>query len=253
MKNVIFQKEKGVALLQIERPEALNALSKEIVDQIGNIVREIQQDEEIRVLLIYSKKNFAAGADIQDMAECDDKEAMDFVFSPVFNRIEKLPIPTIAAIEGYALGGGLELALACDIRMAAENAKLGFPEINLGIMPGAGGTVRAPRCVGCSAAMELIFSGETITAQRAMQIGLISRMEPEQTLFDSAYKFAEKLASKAPVALRTAKKTICEGLEEPSVEKAIEKESRSWASLFTTQDQKEKMKAFLEKKKRRNP
>lgn len=249
MKEVICKKENGIALLRIERPQALNALSKKIVDQIGEFVGEIKINEDVRVLLIHSEKNFAAGADIQDMVDCNEEKARDFVFSQVFNQIEKLPIPSIAAMEGYALGGGLELALACDIRIASEDAKLGFPEINLGIMPGAGGTVRAPRYAGRSAAMELIFSGETITAQRAMQLGLINRVMPEGELFAAAQKFAEKLASKAPLALLAAKSAICQGLAERSREQAIENESRSWAALFNTQDQKEGMNAFLERRK----
>lgn len=248
MKEVSLRKENGVAFLGIERPKMLNALSRDIVSQIDQRLDEIEQDGEIRVLVIYSERNFAAGADIQDMVECDEKAAKAFVFSPVFDRIANLPIPTIAAIEGYALGGGLELALTCDLRFAAETAKLGFPEINLGIMPGAGGTARTPALVGASAAKELIFSGDIISARRAMEIGLVNRVEAEEQLAETTRKFARKLAGKAPLALKTAKRTIREGLSRDTEEAAIQNEAENWASLFRTQDQKEGMKAFLEKR-----
>ena len=167
MSKVTYRKEGNIAILGIDRPEALNALSREIVDDIGSTIEQIKSDEEVRILLIYSEKNFAAGADIGDMVECNETEAREFVFSPVFNEIEDLSIPTIAAIEGFALGGGLELALTCDIRFASEKAKMGFPEINLGIMPGAGGTVRTPRIIGESAAKDMIFSGIIVNADHA--------------------------------------------------------------------------------------
>lgn len=246
--EVSLKKEGGVALLRVERPKRLNALSQAVVSEIREALDEIEADPEIRVLLIHSENNFAAGADIQDMVECNEQEAEEFVFSPVFDRIAALPVPTIAAIEGYALGGGLELALACDIRFAAETAKMGFPEINLGIMPGAGGTVRAPKLIGASAAMELIFSGETIGARRALELGLVNRLEPEETLFEAAWKFAVRLSRKAPIALRTAKNTIREGIAMDSESAAVHNESKRWASLFNTEDQKEGMRAFLEKR-----
>lgn len=249
MNEVIYKKEDAVAVLGINRPKALNALSRSIVDEIGEAVTQIAEDETVRALLIYSKKNFAAGADIGDMVECDEEAAKAFVFSPVYNQIEALQIPTIAAIEGFALGGGLELALACDIRFAAETAKMGFPEINLGIMPGAGGTIRTPQLIGSSAAMKLIFSGETICAEQALQLGLVNRVTAEATLYEEALKFAGKLAAKAPIAMKTAKKTILDGMRASSMADGIEMESENWASLFCTADQKEGMRAFLEKRK----
>lgn len=249
MSEVIYKKEGNVAVLGINRPKALNALSRKIVDDIGEAVAQVAADETVRALLIYSEKNFAAGADIGDMVECSEDEAKAFVFSPVYNQIEALQIPTIAAIDGFALGGGLELALTCDIRFAAETAKMGFPEINLGIMPGAGGTIRAPRLIGASAAMELIFSGNTIGAERALQLGLVNRVTAEETLYEEALKFAGKLAAKAPIAMKTAKKTILDGLNASSVTAGIDMECDNWASLFRTADQKEGMRAFLEKRK----
>lgn len=248
MSEVIYKKEGKVAVLGINRPKALNALSSKIVGEIGKVITQISNDEEVRALLIYSEKNFAAGADIGDMVECSEVEAKAFVFSPVFNKIAKLKIPTIAAIEGFALGGGLELALTCDIRFASESAKMGFPEINLGIMPGAGGTVRAPKIIGVSAAKDLIFTGNTINAERALLLGLVNYVASKDSLYDEALTYAKKLAEKAPIALKTAKETIDRGTA-ISTEKGIELECNNWASLFNTEDQKEGMRAFLKKQK----
>lgn len=248
MSEVIYKKEGKVAVLGINRPKALNALSSKIVGEIGKVITQISNDEEVRALLIYSEKNFAAGADIGDMVECSEVEAKAFVFSPVFNKIEKLKIPTIAAIEGFALGGGLELALTCDIRFASESAKMGFPEINLGIMPGAGGTVRAPKIIGVSAAKDLIFTGNTINAERALLLGLVNYVASKDSLYDEALTYAKKLAEKAPIALKTAKETVDRGTA-ISTEKGIELECNNWASLFNTEDQKEGMRAFLKKQK----
>lgn len=249
MAEVSYKVKDGVAVLSIDRPEALNALSASIVKAIGSAAEEIACDADVKALLIYSRGNFAAGADIKAMAQCDEEAARNFVFSPYFNKIEDLEIPTIAAIEGYALGGGLELALVCDMRFASEDAKLGFPEINLGIMPGAGGTVRTPQLIGTAAAKELIFSGETISADRAEKLGLVNRVFPKDELYEKAYRFAEKLSRKAPIALKTAKKTIEEGLCLETRERALSNETDNWAGLFNTQDQKEGMGAFLEKRK----
>lgn len=248
MGKVSCKVEGGVAVLGIERPEALNALSSDIVGEIEKAVDRISHDPQVRVLLIYSKDNFAAGADVKQMAGCDEKGARKFVFSPCFNKIEALEIPTIAAIEGYALGGGLELALVCDIRFAAEDARLGFPEINLGIMPGAGGTVRAAELIGKAAAKELILSGEMISAKRAEAMGLVNRVISNDELYTSALRFASKLAGKAPIAVKTAKRAVEAGILK-SREEALKNETDEWAGLFNTEDQKEGMKAFMEKRK----
>lgn len=239
--------ENGCAILSIDRPEALNALSREVVDAIDAFLSGL--DASARVLLIYSEKNFAAGADIKGMADCNPETAKEFSFSPTYNKLAALKIPTIAALNGYALGGGLELALACDFRIAADTAKMGFPEINLGIMPGAGGTIRAARCIGASAAMELILTGKTITAGRALELGLVNAVVPTGDLFREAFSLAETLAQKAPAALRTAKETILAGMRTTDVEEAIALEGENWSALFATADQKEGMRAFIEKRK----
>ena len=238
-----------VAVLSINRPEAMNALNRQVVDEIDEAIEHINILHKIRTLVIYSKGNFAAGADIKAMVECSEKDAKDFAFSDTFNKIENLTFPTVALIEGYALGGGLELALTCDIRYASSDAKMGFPEINLGIMPGAGGTVRTPQLVGEAVAKELIFTGRIIDAEEAKDTGLVNRVVAADELESKGMALASKLASKAPCAMSTAKKTIAEGLAEPDRQKAIAAEAADWASLFNTEDQREGMRAFIEKRK----
>lgn len=238
-----------IAVLSINRPEAMNALNRQVVDEIDEAIEKINILHNIRTLVIYSKGNFAAGADIKAMVECSEKDAKNFAFSDTFNKIENLTFPTVALIEGYALGGGLELALACDIRLASFDAKMGFPEINLGIMPGAGGTVRTPRLAGEAVARELIFTGRIIDAMEAKDAGLINSVIVPDELESKGMALALKLASKAPCAMSTAKKTIAAGLAEPDKQKAIETEAENWASLFNTEDQREGMCAFIEKRK----
>ena len=249
MAQVILKKENAVAAISVVRPEALNALSRSIIDEMDELVEEVRKDRDIRCLILHSDKNFAAGADIKKMAECREEEARAFLFSPTYNKIADLPIPVIAAIEGYALGGGMELAMTADIRIAGETAKMGFPEITLGIMPGAGGTIRVPRIVGEAKAKELIFTGDVITVQKAEAMGLVNRVVPDDQVLAEAMKLAGKLARRAPIAMAMAKATIKVGAEEPSYSKAIGIEADNWAKLFTTQDQKEGMSAFIEKRK----
>ncbi|MCB6992077.1 enoyl-CoA hydratase/isomerase family protein [bacterium 210820-DFI.6.37] len=247
--GIIYEQLGSVAVLRIDRPKALNALNRDIVDKMDTFLTGIKGDKEIKALILYGKDNFAAGADIKAMVQCTEREAKAFSFSDTFNKLAALDIPTIAAIEGYALGGGLELALACDLRIAAEDSKMGFPEINLGIMPGAGGTIRAPKLIGAARTKELILTGETISAEKALDMGLVNRVVEKEAVWEAALKLAEKLGKKAPIALAAAKKTIDRGLEQTSVEAGIAMEADNWAALFNTQDQKEGMKAFLEKRK----
>ena len=249
MEGLIYEIIDNIALVKINRPKALNALNKSIVDELDKVIEEINRNSEIKVLVIGSIDNFAAGADIKSMLNCNEEEAKKFSFSNTFQKIVDLRIPTIAAIDGYALGGGLELALTCDFRIASNTAKMGFPEINLGIMPGAGGTIRAPRLIGETKAKELILFGEIIDAERAEKIGLVNIVVNKDMLMDTAMKWAEKLCQKAPVALKVAKDTIEAGMSEPKIEYSIKIESQNWAGLFNTYDQKEGMRAFSEKRK----
>lgn len=246
--SILFEKTGNIAILKIDRPERYNALSRTVVEAIDDVLDSIKKDREIRVLIITGEKNFAAGADIAEMVDITPEEAKAFSFTKTFLKLENLEIPTIAAICGYALGGGLELALACDLRIASEDAKLGLPEINLGIMPGAGGTVRLPRLIGEAKAKELIFLGESLTASEAYQFGMINRMVKNGELMAEALKLATKLAEKSPNALRNAKKSIA-NKDKHSSKEAFINEAEIWSDLFSGNDQKEGMRAFLEKRK----
>jgi len=238
-----------VAIVSVGRPEALNALNREIVDEIEAVIDELAADESVMAVVIGGTENFAAGADIKGLIECDSEKARAFAFHDSYNKIMNLPVPTVAAIDGYALGGGLELALACDMRIATESAKMGLPEINLGIMPGASGTIRLPRLVGYAKACELILSGAVINAQEAEKIGLVNQIVPKEELMPTAMKWCQKFAAKGRISLVTAKKTIAKGLTFPTVEEAGRYEADEWAKLFDTEDQKEGMRAFVEKRK----
>ena len=249
MTQVLLKKEQGIAVISVDRPEALNALSREIIDHMDKLVEEVKEDKEIRCLILHSRKHFAAGADIKNMIECDEEAAKAFLFSPTYDKIADLPIPVIAAIEGYALGGGMELAMTADIRIAGESAKMGFPEITLGIMPGAGGTIRVPNVIGEARAKELIFTGKMIDARKAEFMGLVNDVVPDDQVLEEAMKLARTLCRRAPIALAMAKKTMKAGREEPDQKKGIAMEAANWAKLFTTEDQKEGMRAFIEKRK----
>ena len=249
MSVISLKKEGHVAVLSVVRPEALNALSREIVDEMDVVLEELKKDSDIYCLIFHSEKNFAAGADIKKMADCNEEEAKAFCFSPVYDKIAEFPIPTIAAIEGYALGGGFELALCADIRIAGESAKVGFPEVTLGIFPGAGGTIRAPKLIGPALAMELIFTGEQITAQRALDMGLVNRVVPDEAVLDETMKMAGKIAKRGPVAVRMVKDVIIKGLQMGDVKDGTAYEAQQWAKLFNTYDQKEGMHAFMEKRR----
>lgn len=246
--SIKVEKRGAIAILSIDRPKAMNALSRQIVDEMDVQLDAIAADKEVRALIIYSEKNFAAGADIKEMVHCTPEEAGKFSFIDTYNKLAALPIPTIAAIEGYALGGGLELALACDLRLADEGAVMGFPEIKLGIMPGAGGTIRAPRLIGAARAIELIFTGANVKADRAEEIGLVNRVVPAGTVLAEAEKLAGKLCRMSPIALATAKETIRQGLEIANVAEATKLEAVKWSGMFATNDQTEGMTAFIEKR-----
>lgn len=244
---ILIEKIENIQILKINRPKVFNALNRETVDLIDKKIEEIKKDKEIRALIITGDHHFAAGADISDMIEKTPEEAKAFLFTKTFSKLENIEIPTIAAICGYALGGGLELALACDLRIASEDAQLGLPEINLGIIPGAGGTVRLPRLIGEAKSKELIYLGGRLTASEAYQYGIVNRVVKKEELMEEAFKMAKKLADKAPLALRAAKESILYG-EGRSKTEALKRESELWSGLFASHDQKEGMRAFLEKR-----
>jgi len=247
MKYLKYEIENQIATITINRPEVLNALNKDLIDELGLAVDDMIHEGKARALIITGEgKHFAAGADIVQMIEMNPAQARGFIFSGVYNKIEALPIPVFAAIKGFALGGGLELALACDFRICSSKAKLGLPEIKLGIMPGAGGTQRLPKLIGLSRAREMIYFGDIIDAEKAYQWGLCDRVT-EGDPMEQAKELAQKVLEKSPVALDAAKKTINYGLDK-DLTSGIIFEAMVWSDLFSTADQKEGMRAFHEKR-----
>lgn len=247
--HILLEVNSYVATLTLNRPQVLNALNRSMVDEIDAAIDRIARDNNIRVVVLTGAgKHFAAGADVNDMALMGPEEARSFAFGTIFNKLENLPQPVIAAVKGYALGAGFEMALTADIRLAGSSARFGLPEINLGIMPGAGGTQRLPRLIGNAQAKELIFLGHNIDAPTALQLGLVNRIVADEELLDEALKMAEKMSAKPPLALKMAKRTINTGLN-LDIKSGTDLEVISWSDLFATEDQKEGMKAFLEKRK----
>ena len=241
-----IKRENRVAVIYLNRPREMNALNKAMVEELDRAFNEMAVDDDIKAVVLTGEKNFAAGADITGMLTLTPDEARGFSFSRSFNNIEAFPKPVIAAIYGFAMGGGLELALTCDIRVAAPGAKLGFPEINLGIFPGAGGTQRLPRLIGQGRAKEMIYGGNAIDAGKALEYGLINMLAEDP--LEEALKIAGRLAAKAPIALKLAKQ--CIGLAfDLDQNKGIEFEAAAWASTFATEDQREGMRAFVEKRR----
>lgn len=247
-KQVFLERSGDIAIIRINRPEALNALSRDIVDEMDAMIEQVKANREIRVLLFYSERNFAAGADIKAMSVCDEECARAFLFTPTYDKIQSLPIPTIAVMEGYAFGGGLELALRCDFRIAAVNAKMGLTELNLGIIPGAGGTVLLPRLVGESKAKELIYLSKVVSGEEAERIGLVNLAVEKEALLTTAMQWAAKLCTRSSLALAAAKASMENAIGHPEFRSAGKTESELWAELFRHQDQKEGMAAFLEKR-----
>jgi len=246
--NLTLHIHGGIATITLDRPKVLNALSWDLVTELERASGELRGNMEVRALVISGNGgNFAAGADIGPMAERMPEEARRYTFNNAFNAIEDLPFPSIAAVSGYALGGGLELALACDFRVCSDDAKLGMPEIGLGIFPGAGGTQRLPKLVGLTRAKMMIYLGETVNAATALEWGLCDIAVPGDPV-PGAMALAGKIAERAPVAVRRAKEAVNRGFY-GDLRPGIASEEEAWASLFSTEDQKEGMRAFLEKRK----
>lgn len=240
----------GIRLLTINKPQSLNALDSEVLRELGSVVAETAADESIRVLIITGEgRAFVAGADISEMVSKDPMQGLAFGKSgaEVFRAIEQLPIPVIAAVNGFALGGGCELAMACDLRIASSKAKFGQPEVGLGIIPGFSGTQRLPRLVGPAKAKELVYTGEVIRADEALRIGLVNKVVEPEALMDEALALAEKIAAQAPVAVQLAKKAIDTGLQ-ADIDTGIAIENDLFALCFSTRGQKVRMEAFLNKK-----
>lgn len=248
--TIIVEIEEGVATLTLNRPKVLNALNDQVFNELAEAAEELATDQSVRVVIITGgEKVFAAGADISQMASASavDVTTSDNPSHRAFHLIENMPKPVIAAIAGFALGGGCELTLVADVRIAADNAQFGLPEIKLGILPGGGGTQRLPRLIGSGRAKELIFGGDFIKAEEALRIGLVNKVVPADQLFNEAHKMAKKFADRGAVALRLAKSAVNEG-QRMDLEAGLQYEHKCFSLLFATDDQKEGMRAFLEKR-----
>jgi len=249
--NLLYEKRDAVAVITLNRPKVLNALNRRTLEELDACVREVIADDSVRVAILTGagEKAFVAGADINELAQLTPVAGRDYgLFGQwVLDRIEQSPKPFIAAVNGFALGGGCELAMACHIRIASENAKLGQPEVKLGIIPGYGGTQRLARLVGKGRALQLVMTGEQITAQQALAIGLVNEVVPLADLIPEAEAMAKKIAANAPLAVRFAIEAVNRGLEMPLAE-GLFLEATLFSLCCTTEDMKEGTKAFLEKR-----
>jgi len=249
-KNLLLEKEGNIGILSINRPEALNALNSFLLEELNMAIEAIQKDEDIHILILTGEgRAFVAGADISEMKDMNPTKARIFAEKGIelFRKIELMEKPVIAAVNGFALGGGCELAMCCDIRIASEKAKFGQPEVGLGITPGFGGTQRLSRLVGISRAKELIFTCDIINGDEAYRIGLANKVVPAEELISTAMEMANKILSKSQFAVRYSKTSINRGIEvDLDTGMAIEKDL--FGLCFATEDQKEGMGAFLEKR-----
>jgi enoyl-CoA hydratase len=240
--------ERRVALLRLNRPKQLNALNGQVMDELCAALESLDRDDAIRVLVVTgNERAFAAGADIGEMATAGPIDMLRTNRIAQWDRVRRISKPVIAAVAGWCLGGGCELAMALDLIVAAESARFGQPEINIGVIPGAGGTQRLTRAVGKSVAMEMILTGEPIDAREAHRLGLVARVVPNELLVEDALALAAKIATKAPLALRLAKEAV-NAAYEMSLTDALAHERRLFYLLFASEDQKEGMAAFLEKR-----
>lgn len=247
-----FEKDGAVGIVTIDRQEALNALNADVLDELDACVSEIEKDKTVKALVLTGAgRAFVAGADVAYQQPLDVAGAREFgrKGSKLFRRIEKLEIPVIAAVNGFALGGGCELALACDMILASDKAKFGQPEVGLGITPGFSGTQRLPRRVGCAMAKELLFSGAMIGAAEAERIGLANHVYPLDELMTKAVELAKSFAANASIAVKYTKACVDRGID-MDIDNGIGVENEFYAMCFATEDQKEGMSAFLEKREK---
>jgi len=249
---VLTEARGPITVVSVNRPDKLNALNAETVAQLGRVFTDIDADDSIRGVILTGRgeKAFVAGADIAELAQMTPRSGVEVsrAGQGVFRRIERFRCPVIAAVNGFALGGGLELAMACHIRIASENAKLGLPEVKLGIIPGYGGTVRLPRLVGRGRALELMLSGAMIDAQEAHRIGLVNRVVPQAELMNVAETLLKEIIANGPVAIELAIEAVDHGYH-ATTEDALQLEANLFGLLASTADMREGMQAFLEKRK----
>ena len=250
--NIIYQVEEGIATITFNRPKALNALNAALLGEFSDALDKIAADEDIRVLILTGAgdKAFVAGADITELATFNSLSAKNFATfgQAVIDKLQKLPIIVIAAVNGFALGGGTEIAIACDFIYASENAKFGQPEINLGLIPGFGGTQRLPRLIGTNMAKELIFTGKMVSAAEGNQVGLVNKVVAPEALLDEVMKVAKEIAAKGKVSLRAAKQAVNNGIN-TDLATGLKIEIDAFALSYASTDAQEGTSAFLEKRK----
>jgi enoyl-CoA hydratase len=246
--QILVHNKGRVGIVQLNRPQALNALNSALMDELIGALQAFDANPEIGCIVVTgSEKAFAAGADIKQMAHASVVEMIDSPFIGYWDKLGRIAKPIVAAVSGWCLGGGCELAMACDMIVAAESAVFGQPEINLGIIPGAGGTQRLTRAVGKSVAMDMVLTGRRLSAQEALQYGIVARLLPNEGFAAAAVAVAAEIAAKSPIALRIAKEAVNHAFELPLAE-GIHLERRLFNMLFATADQKEGMAAFVEKR-----
>ncbi|GCE47749.1 enoyl-CoA hydratase [Thermosporothrix hazakensis] len=246
---ILTERDERVGILTLNRPNQLNALNFQLVNELADALEEFDRDDAIRCIVITGagEKAFAAGADIKEMS---DKSPIDMMLGSFegWKRIKQIKKPTIAAVGGYALGGGCELAMLCDMIVASENARFGQPEIAIGVIPGAGGTQRLARTLGKYRTMEMVLTGAQVTAQEMAALGLVNRVVPRGEHLQAALELAHKIAEQAPIAVRLAKEAVAAAFE-TSLEEGLEIERKNFFLLFATEDMREGMRAFIEKRK----
>ncbi len=253
MKNIIYEREKGIVKVTINRPEVRNALNMAVRQELKEVVAEIDKDKDIRVVIITGAgdRAFISGADITEFREATPMMIEDYVSTlgqQLYTDIENIRVPVIAMINGFCLGGGLELAMCCDIRIASENAKFGQLEINVGLFPGGGGTQRLPRLIGWGRAKELIYTGKIIDAAEAERLGLVDKVVPPERLEEEVNKLAKTIASKSPLIVKLAKKVINRGMY-TDLAAGLAYEKANFALCFASEDHTEGITAFLEQRK----
>jgi enoyl-CoA hydratase len=245
---ILTRTDGRVGIVQLNRPQAMNALNREMMAETIDALQRFDADPAIGCLLLTgNERAFAAGADIKQMAEATPVTMLDNPFIDYWDRLRRISKPLVAAVSGFALGGGCELAMACDMIIASESARLGQPEINLGVIPGAGGTQRMARAVGKALAMEIVLNGRLLTAEEARHYGLVNRVVPTELYLEEAIKFAAEIAARAPVALRLGKEAVNAAFE-TTLQAGLAYERRLFYMLFATEDQKEGMDAFINKR-----
>ena len=243
------RREKGVGVAQFNRPKALNALNREMMGEVIHALEQFDADPDVGCLIVTGdERAFAAGADIKEMVQARPVDMLNNPFIDYWDRLLRIGKPVVAAVSGFALGGGCEFAMACDMIVASDSAQFGQPEINLGVMPGAGGTQRLTRAVGKALAMEMVLNDRRLSADEAARFGLINKVVPVETYLQEAIDFASQIAARAPVAVRMAKEAVNAAFEMP-LNAALAHERRLFYMLFSTGDQKEGMQAFVDKRR----